>query len=114
MNPTVNCADWLGRSVTLDQNTTDHVATRHPEMVPYLGLVCDVLTMPDFVYFRERTQAHLFYKLGILDGRLYNTYMVVIVRYEAGGRGIVRTVYPTTQPARGDTLMYVRPRRENT
>ncbi len=111
MDLTVNCVDWSGRPVMLAQNIAEHNASRHPEMVRFLQRTCDVLEAPDFVYFRSRTQSHLFYNLGILDDRLYNTYMVVIVGYGAGDHGTVRNIYPTTQPASGDTLLEVRPRR---
>lgn len=111
MDTTLNCVDWSGRPVTLAQNIAQHIAIRHPEMISFLQRTCDVLAAPDFVYFRERTDSYLFYRLGILDGRLYNTYMVVIVRYGAEDHGTVRTIYPTTQPASGDTLCDVRPRR---
>jgi len=102
LDTTLNCVDWSGRPVTLSQNTVDHIAIRHVEMAPFLRRTCDVLETPGLVHFRSRTQSYLFYKLGILDGRLYNTYMVVIVAYDQENNGTVSTAYPTTRPARGD------------
>ena len=105
------CTDFAQRRVTLSRAVADHVKARHPDIVPFLERVCDVLDTPDFAFHRSRVNSHLFYRLGVLSGRLANTCMVVIVRYNEEGEGQVRTVYPTTQPARGDTLLYVRPRR---
>ena len=107
----MDCLDCWGQSVSVGQDLFGHVALRHPEMEPFLTRICEVLEAPDFIYTRPRTQSYLFYKLGILTGRLYNTYMVGIVRYGLIGEATVRTVYPTTQPARGDLLSFVRPRR---
>ena len=80
-------------------------------MVLFLDNVCGVVSMPDFVYLRRRVGSYLFYKLGVLTGKLLNTYMVAIVRYNEVGEGEVRTIYPTTRPAGGDELVYVRPTR---
>lgn len=95
----------------LTRTAADHIRSRHPEIAPFLEKVRDVLETPDFVYLRERSNTHLFYKLGTLTGKLANTYMVVIVRYNESGDGEVRTVYPTTRVASGDTLLYLRPGR---
>lgn len=107
----LDCIDFAQRTVDLTVDVADHVVARHPEVKSFLQHICEVLEAPDFVYHRLRVNSYMFYKLGMLAGRLANTYMVVVVRYNEEGRGLVRTVDPTTQPARGDTLMYVRPRR---
>ncbi len=105
-----NCIDYSGRRVHLTQRFADHIRIRHPEMISFLQYICDVLMAPDFVYLRSRVNTHLYYKLGILTGKLSNTYMVVIVRYNDDGDGEVRTVYPTTRPASRDTLLSIRPK----
>lgn len=106
-----NCTDFSGRRVYLTQRVANHIQERHREMAPFLARVCDVLSVPDFVYLRLRTDSYLFYKLDVLTGKLVNTYMVAIVRYNEVGEGEVRTVYPTTRPASGDELVHLRPAR---
>jgi hypothetical protein len=106
------CTDFSGRTVSLTRSVATHIGERHPEMVPFLRDVCAVLAAPDLVYLRPRVSSHLFYKLGILTGKLSNIYMVVIVRYNEVGEGEVRTAYPTTIPANSDTLIHVRPGRD--
>ncbi len=76
-------------------------------MVAHLDKICDVLRSPNFVYFRERTNSYLFYKLGILLGSIANNYMVVIVGYDISEEGFVKTAYSTGRPAYGDTLVHV-------
>ena len=105
------CTDFAGRRVYLSVVVAEHIGRRHPEMGPFLGYICEVLERPDFVYERARVPSYLYYRLGILTGRLSNTYLVAVVRYNDANEGVVRTMYPTTQPASGDTLSYVRPRR---
>ena len=79
-------------------------------MTAFLGNVCDVLMAPDLVYQRPRVDSFLFYKLDVLTGKMDNTYMVVIVSYDEEEKGTVRTMYPTTRPASGDTLVHMAPR----
>ena len=103
--------DFTGQRIYLDPTVLEHIEARHPEMAGFLNRIHEAVREPDFVYFRPRTHVYLFYKLGVLNGKLANTYMVIIVRYNELGEGGVRTVYPTTQPATGDTLVHVRPQR---
>jgi hypothetical protein len=112
-NIVVGCVDFAHRTVRLTADVAAHVGARHPEVELFLPHICGVLEARDFVYHRLRVNSYLLYKLGMLTGRLANTYMVVVVRYNEQGQGEVRTVYPTTQPARGDTLRYIRPRRSS-
>jgi len=103
----VYCIDYLGRPVYLTQNTTNHIQKRHPEITPFLDKICDALAAPNFVYHRPRVSSFLFYRLGVLTGKLSNTYMVVIVRYNEVGDGDIKTVYATTHPASDDTLIHI-------
>ena len=82
--------DYIGRRINLDPTVVEHIEARHPEMSGYLSRTGDVLGEPDFVYFRHRTSSYLFYKLGVSTGKLANTYMVVVVRYNELGEGKVR------------------------
>lgn len=107
----VSCPDFAGRQVNLTRDVADHVKARHPEVKPFLQHICEVLESPDLVYLRYRVNSYLFYKLGVLRGRLSNTYMVAVVRYNEAREGEVRTVYPTTRPAGGDMLVHISPRR---
>ena len=107
----VECSDFTGRRVYLSLGVAQHIKERHPEITEFLEYICDVLAEPDFVYQRLRVHSLLFYRLGVLTGRLANTYMVAVVRYNGIDVGEVRTVYPTTRPASGDSLIHVRPRR---
>ena len=101
------CVDFSGRNVLVTQSVATHIRRRHPEMIPFLDDVCEVLRAPDFVYRRARVGSHLFYKLGVLSGKLARTYIVVIVRYNEADEGTVRTMYPTTRPATGDDLVHI-------
>ena len=105
----LECSDYSGRTIRLDSDTIEHITLRHPEMTEFLSRICDVALSPDFVYYRQRTNSYLFYRLGLLTGRLANTYMVVIIRYNDLDDGEGRTVYPTTSPARGDVLIHMGP-----
>ena len=106
----IECTDFARRQVYLTRTVAEHIRRRHPEMIPFLERICDVLEQPDLVYERTRVNSTLFYKLEVLTGRLANTYMVAVVRYNEEV-GQIRTVYPTTSPASGDSLLHVRPRR---
>ena len=104
------CTDIWAYPVTLTLSRADHIRSGHPEIGSFLPRVCDVLSEPNLVYLRPRVGSYLFYRLGILAGRLAGAYMVVVVRYnESGGSG--RTFYATTRPATGDSLVYMDPRK---
>lgn len=105
-----DCEDFWGRHVIVTRSVAEHIGRRHPEMVAFLSNACDVLRAPDLVYGRPRVNSYLFYKLGVLTGRMSNTYMAVIVRYNESSEGAVRTIYATTRPAGGDTLVHMRGR----
>ena len=102
-----SCTDYRGRHVAFPNTVVVHVRNRHPEMSPHLDKVCEVLAEPNLVYFRERTNSRWFYQLGVLSGRLSQNYMVVIVRYDVSGDGVVRTAFSTGRPAYGDALEYL-------
>ena len=106
MNIPNTCTDYRSRQVTVPQEVIEHIRTRHPEMEPHSGKLCEVLRNPDFVYFRERTNSYLFYKLRVLSGRIANNYMVVIVQYNRDDEGLLKTAYSTGRPAYGDSLVY--------
>ncbi len=78
-------------------------------MLPYIAKVCEALQEPDLVYERTTARVRLYYKLGMLTGRLRRTYVVVLVRYDLRPQE-VRTMYPSTRPAASDTLIYMRGR----
>jgi len=107
MTTSAVCVDYQHRDVSVPADVAAHVAQRHKEIEEHLPKLCDALAAPNLVYFRERTNSHIFYKLCILTGRLSRNYMVVIVRY-SGSHGMVRTAYSTGRPATGDTLVYAR------
>ena len=71
--PTV-CVDYQHRDVSVPADVAAHVAQRHQEIEEHLHRLCDALATPNLVYFRERSRSHLFYKLGILTGRLSRNY----------------------------------------
>ena len=75
----LECSDYSGLTVRVDSDAIEHISLRHPEMTEFINRICDVVLSPDFVYYRERTNYFLFYRLGLLTGRLANTYMVVII-----------------------------------
>ena len=83
--------DVNGQRIRVDPTVLEHIEARHPEIAGFLNRIQEAVREPDFVYFRPRTHVYL--------------------RYNDLGEGEVRTVYPTNQPARGDTLVHVRPRR---
>ena len=101
-----SCVDYRGRSVSIPPEVAGHVVRRHPEMRGQLDKICDVLNSPTLVYFRQRTDSYLFYKLGVLSGRVANNYMVVVVRYLDTGN-LVKTAYSTGRPASGDSLTFM-------
>ena len=96
--PQIECTDYDGRRVALTRRTVVHVEGRHLEMVRFLNRTCDVLGAPNLVCYRKRTDSHLYYKLGVLTGKLSNTYMVVVVRYNQT-RGASQNAVWTTRPA---------------
>ena len=101
----LSCTDLAGRSIYLTVEVAEHIRVHHPEIVRFLDRTCEALEQPDFVvptYSLRRLQ-------GLLTGRIATAYMVVVVRYNESGDGVVRTVYPTTRPATGDRLIYARP-----
>ena len=103
------CRDFAGRSVYLTVEVAEHVRVRHPEIVGFLDRTCEALEQPDFVYERIRSGAFLYYRQGLLTGRIATAFMVVVVQYNESGDGVVRTVYPTRRPATGDRLILARP-----
>lgn len=105
----LSCTDLAGRSIYSTVEVAEHIRVHHPEIVRFLDRTCEALEQPDFVYQRIRSGALLYYRQGLLTGRIATAYMVVVVRYNESGDGVVRTVYPTTRPATGDRLIYARP-----
>ena len=101
------CTDRMSRRVVITKSTVTHIRRRHIEMVPHLGKICDVLQNPSFIYYRERTDSYFYYKLGVLTGAIASNYMVVIVKYDAHGEGLVKTTYSTGRPASGDGLVTI-------
>lgn len=106
MNAPSTCVDYRGRTVSVPAEVAYHVVQRHPEMKGHLGKICEVLNSPTLVYFRERTDSYIYYKLGVLSGRVANNYMVVVVIYLSTGN-LVKTVYSTGRPASGDSLAFM-------
>jgi hypothetical protein len=106
MNLPDNCPDYLGRQVIISQSVIEHIEERHPEMVAHWDKLCEVLRSPDFVYYRQRTNSFLFYKLRVLTGKIANNYMLAIVRYDERGEGFLKTSYSTGLPAYREALVY--------
>ena len=106
MNIPTACVDYRDCQVLVPPAVITHVSNRHPEMRDHLERICEVLGTPNFVYFRQRNDSYLFYKLGVLSGSISRNYLVIIVRY-GGGNGLVKTLYSTGRPAYGDQLVYM-------
>jgi len=106
-----SCIDYKGRVVVVPRWFEEKIKRGYPEMASHVSKVCDVLKDPDYVYFRERTDGRLFYKLGILSDPIARNYMLVIVVYQDDVQGVIKTTYSTGRPALGDRLIHIKRRR---
>lgn len=105
-NTKVECTDYLQRRVIFPPNRLDHVAQRHPEVIPYIDSICDVLSAPDSVWaeYRSNGDSYLYCKLGITLGRLTGTYLVVVVSFNDQDEGLVKTVYASSRLPKGEMI----------
>ena len=106
----INCRDYQDRQVIVPRTTAEHIVIQHPEMRPYLRVLCDALESPDYVYAQERPAqtSILFYRLGFFSGSLVNEYIRVVVRYNADEHGVVITAFPISRINTSDRRIYVR------
>ena len=59
------CIDYRGRIVEFSKTARRHIINRHPDVYQYVSNICEVLSNPDFVFSRQGTDTHIFYKSGI-------------------------------------------------
>ena len=106
----INCQDYQGRQVLVPQTTAEHIMARHPEMRPYLRVLCDALESPDYVYVQERPNqtSTLYYRSGMFSGLMANAYMHVVVPYNVKVEGVVVTAFPMSRVKAKDRLIYAR------
>ena len=97
------CTDYQGRSVKILASRIRHVVARHPEVLPYMDRLCDVLQTPDVVLVQSRSNedSYLYCKLGVTSGRLARTYIVVVTSFSPEREGLVKTVYASSRLPRG-------------
>ena len=83
--------DCFGRTVVLEHsNWQRHLAQgRHPEVVPYLGVLPQVLSRPDIVMEAHSNGAYHYYKRGLGKGRFRRAWLVVIVARFQGRAKVV-------------------------
>ena len=102
-----HCIDYRGRRIEFPDKSRRHILRNHPAIAPYLSRICEVLSEPDLVYSRSRSNTHLYYKLGICSDQFNGRFMVVYVRYNNFNRWVA-TCHSTSHPATADFLIFQR------
>jgi hypothetical protein len=112
--PIFTVTDRWGDEIVLTQEDWDRIVAKRPGVEDYLGEVRETLESPTrgdpgIVYEGRYMDTKVFYKKGLLeeDPHYKACYVCVVVRYDPGKPGSLRTVYfPYNMQAKLGNLLY--------
>jgi len=100
--------DVFGDTVQLlEEQWTNHITVRHPEVIPFLELIAEAIRLPDCVFTSDvESHSKIFYKRGPARTSYENLFLKIIVRYQNVPAFIVTSYF--SRIITGGRLLWIR------
>ena len=107
-NVVFKAIDIFGDTVQLlEEQWTNHIMVRHPEVMPFLEFIAEAIQIPDCVFTSDiELHSKIFYKRGPVGTSYENLFLKVIVRYQNVPAFIVTSYFSGT--ITGGRLLWIR------